>query len=307
MHVEAEGYLDTIDSAAVGAVVVTSIMAAVMVLMSGCRTCLEKAVDQRGKAVCGSWLWLGTQAVLCALWWIILFWLVFVIFGSCLWYGAAYTVQGVLVTTSNQIALYNSVSPPPALASPPLAPGAVAPSPSNATISPAPLPAGLCPAYCLNLEVFDFLVKASCVCNQDDIGSALHFVQKAYSALDNVVAGAFLLWVGASFLLMNAVADFAKTKRERELLLRAQRAAVDTAATHLALGTAPASGMYAAQAYQQDAMPLLAKQAQMQQALQHQQQMQMAAMMAQAQVARPPVQASGMSASASQQNLGSAV
>jgi hypothetical protein len=40
-------------------------------------------------------------------------------------------------------------------------------------------------------------------------------INQAYDALSSVVAGAFLLWVGASFLLMNAVADFAKTKRER--------------------------------------------------------------------------------------------
>ncbi|GIL42882.1 hypothetical protein Vafri_716 [Volvox africanus] len=296
LSVSAEGYVDTIHSAAIGAVVVCAVMATTMVLMSAGRTCLEKAVDQRGKAVCGSWLWLAIGAVLCTLWWLILFWLVFVIFGSCLWYGAAYTVRGVLqvqLTYANNSTDGNTTS-----------------ATTNMTLMASPPPGDFtCPNTCLNLALFDFIVQRDiCVCEHERILAALSHTIKAYNALGSVVAGSFLLWVGASFLLMNAVADFAKTKRERELLLRAQRAAVDHAANQLALGTAPITpGLYNP-GYQHDTMPLLKTQALQQQ----QQQMQMAQLMAQAQAAqmvRPqtvpgPVSISG---SGSQANLGSAV
>lgn len=144
-----------------------------------------------------------------------------------------------------------------------------------------------------------------CICDPIKISTALYHTNKAYGALGSVVAGSFLLWVGASFLLMNAVADFAKTKRERELLLRAQRSAVDQAATTLALGTTPA--LYTP-GYQHDTMPLLKTQALQQQ----QQQLQMAQLMAQAQAAqmvRPPaVPGPGsISGNGSHANLGNAV
>ncbi len=49
LRVDSEGYVGTIHSVAIGAVVVCGVMATTMVLMSAGRTCLEKAVDQRGK------------------------------------------------------------------------------------------------------------------------------------------------------------------------------------------------------------------------------------------------------------------
>lgn len=311
LSVEAGDYVQTIHSAAVGAVVVCALMAALMVAMSGGRTCLEKAVDQRGKPVCGSWLWLATEAVLCTVWWLILFWLVFVIFGSCLWYGAAYTVQGVLSNTlvvARQAAdaKANASSPPPMPGSP-----SVSPSPPGSTLAslspPPPLnPSLTCDAGCLNLALFDFLVGVDrCVCDMAQLQSAQSHTSKAYKALGSVVAGSFLMWVGASFLLMNAVADFAKTKRERELLLRAQRQAADNAAAQLALGTTPAT-MYTP--YTNDTLPLLQKQAlQQQQMLQQQQQLQMMQMMANAANVRPAAPAPAAGATGGSANMGSAV
>lgn len=103
-----------------------------------------------GKAVCGSWLWLAVEAVLCAVWWLILFWLVFVIFGSCLWYGAAYTVRGVLRTSINTANQFNNMTE-------------TAKANSNLTAFSPPPPASgnmtLCGQGCLNLALFDFLVQ----------------------------------------------------------------------------------------------------------------------------------------------------
>ncbi|PNW85339.1 hypothetical protein CHLRE_03g181750v5 [Chlamydomonas reinhardtii] len=307
LSVEADGYVQTIHSVAVGASVVCCLMAALMVLMSGGRTCLERAVDQRGKAVCGSWLWLATEAVLCAVWWLILFWLVFVIFGSCLWYGATYTVRGVLQVSINTAVAYgnSTVLPPSPFPSLPPSPPLNITNSTVLKLSPpprSPPPPFVCASSCLNLALFNFLVqKDICVCSVALMSQALYKTNKAYDALGSVVAGAFLMWCGASFLLMSSVADFAKTKRERELLLRAQRAAVDAAAGQLALGTAPGY----APGYGGDTLPLIKTQQMQQAALQQQQmqQMQMAQMMAQAQAAhmRPPGQ---VSTGASQQNMG---
>ncbi|PNH04611.1 hypothetical protein TSOC_009189 [Tetrabaena socialis] len=314
LFVEAEGYIDTIHSAAVAAVVVCALMSTVMVLMSGGRTCLEKAVDQRGKAVCGSWLWLATEAILCAVWWLILFWLVFVIFGSCLWYGATYTVRGVLqvsINTGNAVgnltAAYTPSSPPPPFPAPPL--------PANMTLAalatPPPAVPFTCANNCLNLAIFDFIVqKDICVCALDQLNLAFGHTNKAYKALGSVVAGSFLMWVGASFLLMNAVADFAKTKRERELLLRAQRAAVDNAGSQMALGGQAGGGPGMYPGYQGDTLPLLKTQQMQQQALQQQQMQMQMQMMAQAQAthqARPPVPGPMGASGGSRSNLGSAV
>lgn len=163
--------------------------------------------------------------------------------------------------------------------------------------APVTLPHNIifCIALCLAVQ------KDICVCSVALMSQALYKTNKAYDALGSVVAGAFLMWCGASFLLMSSVADFAKTKRERELLLRAQRAAVDAAAGQLALGTAPGY----APGYGGDTLPLIKTQQMQQAALQQQQmqQMQMAQMMAQAQAAhmRPPGQ---VSTGASQQNMG---
>lgn len=112
-----------------------------------------------GKAVCGSWLWLATEAILCTLWWLILFWLVFVIFGSCLWYGAAYTVRGVL-----QVQLqYASTNATDSIQSQLQGMGntTVPMNVSAPTTAGNPPPPGRfsCPSTCLNLALFDFIVQ----------------------------------------------------------------------------------------------------------------------------------------------------
>lgn len=56
-----------------------------MVFMALGRQSLERKIDEQGKAVCGTWLWLATEALLASVWWIVVFWFVFIIFGSVLW------------------------------------------------------------------------------------------------------------------------------------------------------------------------------------------------------------------------------
>lgn len=113
--------------------------------------------------------------------------------------------------------------------------------------------------------------SASCFCDTAAIKQALGFSNKAYDALSSVVAGSFVMWVGASFMLMSAVGDFSRTRRERELLLRAQKQAAEMAAQSMAMGTAPAYMHYASA---QDTLPLLKVQQMQQQQMQQQMQQQ---------------------------------
>ena len=78
--------VNTIHSVGIGAVVVCMLYSLLMVFMALGRQSLERKIDEQGKAVCGTWLWLAVEALLASVWWIVVFWFVFVIFGSVLWY-----------------------------------------------------------------------------------------------------------------------------------------------------------------------------------------------------------------------------
>jgi hypothetical protein len=64
------------------------------------------------------------------------------------------------------------------------------------------------------------LQENTCYCNLVGIKKSLAYSDTATKALNLMVVGSFLMWVGCSFMLMSAVGDFARTRRERELLLR---------------------------------------------------------------------------------------
>lgn len=49
VNVKVDDYLSTIHNAGVGAVVCVTLMSILITLMSGARTCLEKAVDEKGR------------------------------------------------------------------------------------------------------------------------------------------------------------------------------------------------------------------------------------------------------------------
>lgn len=124
-----------------------------------------------------------------------------------------------------------------------------------------------CPVLLVHVCCYALQNNNSCYCNLTGIENALYYSNKATGALSSAVAGAFVMWVGCSFMLMSAVGDFARTRRERELLLRAQRQAAEATAASLAAGTAPGYMTYAPG---QDTLPLL----KMQQLQQQQQQLQ---------------------------------
>ena len=73
-------------------------------------------------------------------------------------------------------------------------------------------------------------IKDSCICDSNTLQTALSASNNAAVNLHLTVAGAFVMWVGSSFLLMVSVAAFASTKRERELLMRTQKNAAEASA-----------------------------------------------------------------------------
>lgn len=198
----------------IGAVVICMLYSLLMVFMALGRQSLERKIDEHGKAACGTWLWLAVEALLASIWWLVVFWFVFVIFGSCIWYGAAYVVWGSLQYTLSQV---NATSP------------------GNATVLPSG--AVFCPTSCFNSAYFTYTIsyiQDSCICSPTDLQTALAASSNAATSLHLTIAGAFVMWVGSSFLLMVSVAAFASTKRERELLLRAQRNAAESGASQFA-------------------------------------------------------------------------
>mmetsp|Transcript_33417 Transcript_33417/g.60375 ORF Transcript_33417/g.60375 Transcript_33417/m.60375 type:complete len:342 (-) Transcript_33417:607-1632(-) len=254
LEVELDGTFNTIKDATTGAVVVCVLMSVLMVLLALSRKSLEKKIDLYGKAVCGTWMYLAVEAVVSALWWCILFWLVFVIFGGCLLYGATYTVEGAIALTMSQIQAANNT-------------GNYNYTKSMETYKTA----GYCPGTCFNVGYFSYYtsVENLCVCNATSLAGVYKHVDTATHALNLYIVGSFLMWVGASFLLINAVGAFASTRRERELLIRAQKNAQEVVNAQLALGVAgsvprlPDNAMYY-NTYK-DTQPLLMQQQQQQQ------------------------------------------
>ncbi|GAX76543.1 hypothetical protein CEUSTIGMA_g3989.t1 [Chlamydomonas eustigma] len=226
--------LSTIHSAGIAAVVVLMLMALLMVAMAVGRTSLERKIDEEGKVACGTWLWLAILAILASVWWLIVLWLVFVIFGSCVWYAAAFTVEGALST----ILTIQSINP------------------VNVSV---PVNTTSCPQNCFNLAYFSHLIsyiQDNCICSPMSIQSAYNSADAAANALHLTIAGSFIMWAGASFLLMVAVGAFATTRRERELLLRAQNNAAHAASSNLARGGA-SMRVQDNPAYYRDTHPLL--------------------------------------------------
>lgn len=83
------------------------------------------------------------------------------------------------------------------------------------------------------------LLQDRCVCESASLNQAWSAADNAARNLHLTVAGAFVMWVGTSFLLLQAAANFAATKRERELLLRAQRNAASAVSHSLAANMQP--------------------------------------------------------------------
>lgn len=72
-----------------------------------------------------------------------------------------------------------------------------------------------------------FSQKLVCVCGADTLRYAAHRTRDVQRGLVTSVAGCFVVWIGTSFMLLNASADFAQARREKALLRRMQRAADD--------------------------------------------------------------------------------
>ena len=149
-------------------------------------------------------------------------------------YGATYIIWGSLQYTISQ---------------------GNATSPANVTYTPTGKI--ICPQSCFNSAYFTYtvsFVQDSCICDPGTLQTALSASSNAATSLHLTVAGAFVMWVGSSFLLMVSVAAFASTKRERELLMRTQRNAAEASASQFTRSDNPM--------YSKDTAPLLGPQPQ---------------------------------------------
>ncbi|GLC38304.1 hypothetical protein PLESTB_001750400 [Pleodorina starrii] len=195
------------------------VLASGMLFMSCGRSCTEYAVDRRGAPTRGSPCWLGANAFVTTVWWLILVLLMFVFYSCCLALGSMFVVtQGMKVATRsadkfiNMGIKYQNVTRQ-------ILEDQLGPKPAGAANT-------TCPSTCLDVDLLEyFLERTVCICGADALKSASGYAKGAQDGTVAMVVGSFLVWVGASFLLMNATADFAQARRERALLLRLQRGA----------------------------------------------------------------------------------
>ncbi|GLI62958.1 hypothetical protein VaNZ11_005814 [Volvox africanus] len=187
------------------------VLAGGMLAMSCGRSCTEYAVDQKGTPTRGSRYWLTASAVATLLWWLLLVSLMFAFFVCVVWLGVTFiatSLMGIAVATADSFVQRGIQY-------------------QNVTTQILEAQLGPLPDYddgsdCLS-KCFNITGNMVCICSSDSLRIAFGYAQKAYNATIAVVVGCFIVWVGASFLLMNATADFAQARRERALLLRVQR------------------------------------------------------------------------------------
>ncbi|KAG2438457.1 hypothetical protein HYH02_010911 [Chlamydomonas schloesseri] len=274
LKINIKPFMSNIRSWSISAVVSCVLLALVMLVMSAVRARLRLTVDRRGTPIRWQSIWFVASATLTLLWWLLLFILLFVFLGSSVWLGATYGASGVIklttkvadATTSAAIRALNTTLQARSVAANASAQGTVATplQPSNSTAAalaapfppPAPPPqpdsdnATSCPATCLDLKLLQYwLERRICICSNKNLRDALAYSQDATSALSVVMGGFFLLWAGASTLLMVASADYAQARRERALLLLLQQqrgggaSSGDVAALVEAAGLGPVEGL----------------------------------------------------------------
>ncbi|GIL77608.1 hypothetical protein Vretimale_6807 [Volvox reticuliferus] len=193
------------------------VLAGGMLAMSTGRSCTEYAVDQKGAPTRGSRYWLVASAVATLVWWLLLVFLMFAFFVCVVWMGVTFAVTGLLYVafeTADDFVQwgihYQNVTT----------------QILEAQLGPLPddIDSTSCPSNCLNLVIAEYITgNMVCICSSERLRIAYFHAVDALDATVAVVVGCFLVWVGASFILMNATADFAQSRRERALLLRVQR------------------------------------------------------------------------------------
>lgn len=194
-----------------------------------------------GEKAGGTGCWMVIQSTMCGILWLLTFCLVLIILACVVWYMFMWVINMLLATAAAAIPALsqasnnaaNSLAQLNATVSNYAAAQALAAS-SNTTFNSgvafnmsraaaANLTTVSCPASCVNLAFLAPDSSNPCFCDTQKIFVAQDQSQKAVHGVYLVLVGSFFMWAGSSFMLMNAVADFARTKRERQLLTRAER------------------------------------------------------------------------------------
>ncbi|GIL49793.1 hypothetical protein Vafri_6025 [Volvox africanus] len=217
MKVDWRAQLSTAQLVSSFAIASCCVLAGGMLAMSCGRSCTEYAVDQKGEPTRGSRYWLAASAFATLLWWLLLVFLMFAFFVCVVWLGMTYVatfLMEVAVETADDFVQwgihYQNVTT----------------QILEAQLGPLPdyVDNDSCPSNCFNLVITQYITgDLVCICSSESLRIAFVYAQEALDATVILVVGCFLVWVGASFLLMNATADFAQARRERALLLRVQR------------------------------------------------------------------------------------
>ncbi|KAG2484798.1 hypothetical protein HYH03_016451 [Edaphochlamys debaryana] len=96
LYIDLGLYIRTVKSACVASVVCCGALALTMAVMGCVRARTRRRVDRKGRPYKGQLFWYTASAALTALWWLVLFTLMFVVLGSAVWYGMTAAGAGVL-------------------------------------------------------------------------------------------------------------------------------------------------------------------------------------------------------------------
>lgn len=150
-----------------------------------------EAKHDRGESHGGATALLVFNAFFNLLWYILVVWGVFVICADALWILLAYVGREMTKYYANQPV-------------------------------PVTVPVGnYCPGECLNLGAFPFVddqANTLCVCDKTALQNASNAFNDTIERLYGVEAGVWIMWIGATWLLINVACQFSRTSAERDYL-----------------------------------------------------------------------------------------
>lgn len=229
-----------------------ALMAVASLSVAVWRRYLKVTSDVRGHKAHVSRGWLMCHAVIIGLWWTVMLLLLIVIVGQTAWLVTSYSIDKAAIVGADSVQRHmnaSAASPSPPGRAPPL----TTPSPSPSTpapdqppalvnvsqVSPSHVPSTSaaggtgtsgnhtpgnvsdCNLTCVDLSAFSFVLGYSsnntCICQLDRIRKADVKVTKAMEAVSGSTAGAVMMFIAATWMLMGAASDHGSTHRELAL------------------------------------------------------------------------------------------
>ncbi|PNW87161.1 hypothetical protein CHLRE_02g111400v5 [Chlamydomonas reinhardtii] len=189
----------SLNSALLATAIVYLVIIVIIYLMSLWRSFIEAAHDATGQVAKGAFAFLLLAFAFELNWTLVNIWLTLLLMGNAIWASCVYILRGSITSTLEAIAKYGPATWLPSQGLP-------------------------CPGQCLDLTTLVFInsdLQDACICDAAKLTSAQSAFNDTYDQLPGALSGAWVMWLAGVLLLINFGCQFSHTKRERELLERA--------------------------------------------------------------------------------------